>query len=150
MGATCNREGCNKKVHSRGMCNTHHRAWWRSTENKPKRQDARTIIKQCMPGTFNEIAKKSGYCYATILEYVNKMHAAREVHIDSWKVPTGISKFQAIYAIGDFQDARLMPKDRKLHRKERNRMNYARRQLERKGSNFELQNLLFAKPAPVP
>ncbi|MBB5610412.1 MULTISPECIES: hypothetical protein [unclassified Janthinobacterium] len=58
-----------------------------------------------MPGTKADIVIKSGVSQATVLRWVNQLHAERKIYICSWKRHPRAGAAMAVYAVGSLPDA---------------------------------------------
>lgn len=77
MPKFCSVDGCDRKVHSKGMCSTHYSAWRRNPNNFT---NGKCKIKECDKGACN-----SGYCNAHYIKYKRHGYYAKR-----YRSPRGI------------------------------------------------------------
>lgn len=136
MTRTCNREGCLRPVQARGLCNSHYKAWWRTTTVKPSKVDVRQIILDAMPGTYRQLERETGFCYDTVLLKVQALREEGLAHVGDIEPPVrGMSgaKFMLVFWAGPGKDKSVTRAMRIKHRNKAGREARALRLMVQRG-----------------
>lgn len=107
MTRTCKTEGCARIVQARGMCNRHYKVWQRATTMSLAPIDTCQLILDAMPGTHQQLARETGFCYDTVLRKVRQLRDEGRAHIGDIEHPvTGMNgtKFMPVFWAGPGKD----------------------------------------------
>lgn len=66
------------------MCAKHYRKWIYATPNPPKKPNARELILAALPGTYDDLAKKTGLSKGSLVEWVPKLRG-KELYVCDWQ-----------------------------------------------------------------